>query len=185
MARLIGIGTKRKGRSIPCLACVQGRACRNTALCFYKIDGSRRIASHARGRWRLLLIDRCLFDHDSQLARIPAVRECCEESIRMSYKVHSDDTYIRPARISTTSVPASLEKCQFSTNIRVIPTHMRSTLVSTPIVRVPSGSTSRASLRPSEFAKSVLAAVTARMIHEGLEIYFMSISRICFSISRG
>lgn len=50
-------------------------------------------------------------------------------------------------------------------------THMRSTLVRTPIVRVPSGSTSRAILRPSEFAKSVLAGVTARMIQAGLEIY--------------
>lgn len=114
MAQLIGIEEKRKGRNIPCLICVQGRACHNIALCFCKMDGSRRIASHARGRWRLLLIDRCLFDHGSQLARIPAVREYCNESIRMSYKVHRGDTYIRPARISTTSVPASLEGTSIS-----------------------------------------------------------------------
>ena len=64
-------------------------------------------------------------------------------------------------------------------------TYMRSTLVRTPIVLVPSGSTSRANFSPSEFAKSVLAAVTARMIHAGLEMYFNNMSRICFSISLG
>jgi len=107
---------KIKGRSIPCLVCVQGRACHNTVLCFCKIGGSQRIASHARGRWRLLLIDRYLFDHGSQPGRNPAVRGCCGGSIRMSYKVHSNDTYIRPARISTTSVPTSLERRQFPRN---------------------------------------------------------------------
>jgi hypothetical protein len=64
-------------------------------------------------------------------------------------------------------------------------THIRSTLVRTPIVRVPSGSTSRAILRPSELAKSVLAGVTARTMQAGLEMYLKSISRICFSMSFG
>jgi len=64
-------------------------------------------------------------------------------------------------------------------------THMRSTLVRTPIVLVPSGSTSRAIFNPSELAKSVLAAVTAKMIHDGLVIYFINISLICLSISLG
>ena len=64
-------------------------------------------------------------------------------------------------------------------------TYMRSIFVRTPIVLVPSGSTSRANFSPSEFAKSVLAAVTARMIHAGLEMYFANMSRICFSISLG
>jgi len=114
MVQLIGIEKKRERRNIPCLICVQGRACHNIALCFCKMDGSRRTASHARGRRRLLLIGRCLFDHGSQPARIPAVRGCCEESIRMRYEVHSGDTYIRPARISTTSVPASLERASIS-----------------------------------------------------------------------
>lgn len=50
-------------------------------------------------------------------------------------------------------------------------THIRSTFVRTPIVLVPSGSTSRAIFRPSELAKSVLAPVTARMIHAGFEMY--------------
>ena len=62
---------------------------------------------------------------------------------------------------------------------------MRSIFVNTPIVLVPSGSTSLASFNPSEFAKSVFAAVTARMMQAGLEMYFKSISRICFSMSRG
>lgn len=75
----------------------------------------------------------------------------------------------RPARISTTSVPWSI----------------KSTLVNTPIVRVPSGSTSRAIFNPSELAKSVFAPVTARMMALGLEMKRISISRICFSISRG
>ena len=64
-------------------------------------------------------------------------------------------------------------------------TYIRSTFVSTPIVLVPSGSTSRASFSPSEFAKSVLAAVTAKIIHAGFEMYFRSMSFICFSISLG
>jgi hypothetical protein len=59
------------------------------------------------------------------------------------------------------------------------------TLVKTPIVLVPSGSTSRAIFRPSELAKSVFAPVTARMMALGLEMNRMSMSRICFSISRG
>jgi hypothetical protein len=63
--------------------------------------------------------------------------------------------------------------------------HIKSTLVKTPIVRVPSGSTSRANFKPSEFAKSVLAAVTAKMMAFGLEIYFTSMSLICRSMSRG
>jgi hypothetical protein len=62
---------------------------------------------------------------------------------------------------------------------------MRSTLVKTPMVRCPSGSTSRASFRPSELARSVFAAVTARMMALDLLICFMTISRICRSISRG
>lgn len=164
---------------------MRGRVCRNTVLCFCMMGGSRRTAFRSRGRRRLLLIGRCLVDHGSQLGRSPAVKECCNGNIRIKYGGYIDDTYIRPARISTTSVPASLERHYFRRNILVISTHIRSTLVSTPIVRVPSGSTSRASFKPSEFAKSVLAAVTARTIHEGLEMYFMSISRICFSISRG
>ena len=63
--------------------------------------------------------------------------------------------------------------------------YIKSTLVKTPIVRVPSGSTSLAIFSPSEFAKSVLAPVTAKMIQAGFEIYFISISLICFSISFG
>ena len=55
----------------------------------------------------------------------------------------------------------------------------------TPMVLVPSGSTSRANFNPSELAKSVFAAVTARIMHAGLDIYFISMSLICFSISRG
>lgn len=64
-------------------------------------------------------------------------------------------------------------------------THMRSTLVSTPIVLVPSGSHSLAIFSPSEFARSVLAAVTARMIELGFMMNLRSISRIWRSISRG
>ena len=52
-------------------------------------------------------------------------------------------------------------------------------------VRLPSGSTSRANLRPSELARSVLAAVTARMMAFGFVMYLRIISRICFSISFG
>lgn len=64
-------------------------------------------------------------------------------------------------------------------------THIRSTFVRTPMVLTPSGSTSRAILRPSELARSWLAGETARMIQADFEIYFINISRICFSISFG
>ncbi|OMH82127.1 hypothetical protein AX774_g4397 [Zancudomyces culisetae] len=75
----------------------------------------------------------------------------------------------RPARMSITSVPLSI----------------RSTFVNTPIVLSPSGSTSLANFNPSELAKSVFAAVTARIIAFGRVIYFIIISRICRSISLG
>lgn len=96
---------------------------------------------------------------------------------------------IRPAKMSTTSVPWSLVLQQHVqlvvSGARCLGTHIKSTLVKTPIVRVPSGSTSRANFKPSELAKSVLAAVTARMMAFGFEIYFRSMSLICRSISRG
>ena len=52
-------------------------------------------------------------------------------------------------------------------------------------MRVPSGSTSLANFNPSEFAKSVFAAVTARMTAFGREMYFMTMSLICLSMSLG
>jgi hypothetical protein len=64
-------------------------------------------------------------------------------------------------------------------------TNIKSTLVKTPIVRVPSGSQSLAILSPSELARSVLAAVTARMIELGFMMNLRSISRIWRSMSRG
>lgn len=45
-----------------------------------------------------------------------------------------------------------------------LPLSMISSFDKTPIVRVPFGSTDRASIRASELVKSVLAAVTAKMI---------------------
>lgn len=50
---------------------------------------------------------------------------------------------------------------------------------------VPSGSTSRASFSPSEFARSTFAAVTARTIAFGRTMYFRIISLICRSMSCG
>ena len=50
---------------------------------------------------------------------------------------------------------------------------------------LPSGSTSRATLRASEVAMSVLAAVTARMMELGLEMYFRISSLIWISMSLG
>jgi hypothetical protein len=49
----------------------------------------------------------------------------------------------------------------------------------------PSASTSRASLSPSELARSVFAAVTAKMMLFGFSINLITISLICFSISFG
>ena len=50
---------------------------------------------------------------------------------------------------------------------------------------LPSGSTSLANLSASEVARSVLAAVTARMILLGLEMYCRHMSLICTSMSSG
>jgi len=84
------------------------------------------------------------------------------------------------------SIPIS--KCQSggeSRNGGKSRAYIRSILVRTPIVLVPSGSTSLANFNPSEFARSWLPGVTARMIQLGFETYFSSISLICFSISFG
>mmetsp|Transcript_9629 Transcript_9629/g.19563 ORF Transcript_9629/g.19563 Transcript_9629/m.19563 type:complete len:227 (+) Transcript_9629:947-1627(+) len=63
-----------------------------------------------------------------------------------------------------------------------VPGSIRSSFVSTPMVRSPSGSTARASFTASLFARSVLAADTARMMTFGLEMYerhmFLSMSSI-------
>lgn len=50
---------------------------------------------------------------------------------------------------------------------------------------LPSVSTSRATLRASEVAMSVLAAVTARMMELGLEMYLKISSLIRISMSLG
>lgn len=63
--------------------------------------------------------------------------------------------------------------------------YIKSTLVKTPMVLEPSGSTSRASFKPSELAKSWLAAVTARMIELGLVMNLRSMSLIWRSMSFG
>lgn len=90
--------------------------------------------------------------------------------------------------MSITSVPGSL-----GSSNRVRPavkkegciSYIKSTLVSTPMVLEPSGSTSRASFKPSELARSWLAAVTARIIELGLVMNLSSISLICLSMSLG
>ena len=58
--------------------------------------------------------------------------------------------YVRPVRTSRAFVPASI----------------RSSLVRTPSVRNPLGSTERASFKASELARSTLAGETARMTLE-------------------
>mmetsp|Transcript_16669 Transcript_16669/g.45385 ORF Transcript_16669/g.45385 Transcript_16669/m.45385 type:complete len:234 (-) Transcript_16669:259-960(-) len=56
---------------------------------------------------------------------------------------------------------------------------MRSSLVSTPMVRSPCGSTSRAICRPSELATSWFAAVTASTMQLGREMTSRTMLRIC------
>lgn len=100
---------------------------------------------------------------------------------------------ILPAKMSTTSVPWSLYYVRQKLSptdwetpeMEAYSTYIKSTLVKTPIVLVPSGSQSLAIFNPSELAKSVLAAVTAKIIEFGFMINLSNISRICFSISRG
>ena len=66
-----------------------------------------------------------------------------------------------------------------------VPRSMMSSLVMTPIVRLPSSSTSRESVSASLLARSELPGVTARMRHDGRLMYERIISRICFSMSAG
>mmetsp|Transcript_316 Transcript_316/g.1058 ORF Transcript_316/g.1058 Transcript_316/m.1058 type:complete len:336 (-) Transcript_316:474-1481(-) len=72
-----------------------------------------------------------------------------------------------------------------STSMASVPRSMRSSLVRTPIVRSPSGSTSCASWSASLFVMSVLAADTARMMAEGLRMNSRHKSRTCSSMSAG
>mmetsp|Transcript_21622 Transcript_21622/g.69619 ORF Transcript_21622/g.69619 Transcript_21622/m.69619 type:complete len:219 (-) Transcript_21622:130-786(-) len=76
---------------------------------------------------------------------------------------------MRPRSISSASVPWSI----------------RSSLVSTPTVRTPSGSTSLAICSASEFARSVFAAVTARMMHDSSLMKLSTMFRIKRSMSGG
>ena len=76
---------------------------------------------------------------------------------------------MRPERTSTASVPASI----------------RSSFVTTPIVRSPAGSTRFASWIASEVAMSEVAAETARTIALGFSMYSSTIVRSCTSMSAG
>lgn len=67
----------------------------------------------------------------------------------------------------------------------VLPASMRSSLVTTAKVLLPSGSTSLDILIASLVAMSVLAAVTARIIEFGFPIYLIIRFLIWFSISSG
>ena len=66
-----------------------------------------------------------------------------------------------------------------------VPGSIRSSLVSTPSVLSPNGSSSCASLIASLFARSVFAPVTASIIALGLDMYLRDMSRICSSMSTG
>ena len=66
-----------------------------------------------------------------------------------------------------------------------VPLSMMSSLVSTPTVLSPSGSTLLASSKASELAKSWFAGETASMMHCGADMYFNINRRTCFSMSAG
>lgn len=66
-----------------------------------------------------------------------------------------------------------------------LPASIRSSFVTTAKVLLPSGSTSFAIFIASLVAISVLAAVTAKIMEFGLEIYFTIRFLIWFSISSG
>lgn len=67
----------------------------------------------------------------------------------------------------------------------LVPLSIMSSLVSTPTVLSPSGSTLLASSKASELAKSWFEGDTASIIHCGAEMYFNINRRTCFSISAG
>lgn len=64
-----------------------------------------------------------------------------------------------------------------------MPSSIKSILVTTPIVRSPWGSTTRASYKASELAKSVFAADSASIKAFGLVMKLMIKLRICDSMS--
>mmetsp|Transcript_8575 Transcript_8575/g.34912 ORF Transcript_8575/g.34912 Transcript_8575/m.34912 type:complete len:367 (-) Transcript_8575:210-1310(-) len=77
--------------------------------------------------------------------------------------------YVWPSRMARASVPSS----------------MRSSLVSTPNVRSPLGSTSLAMRSPSLLAKSALAGETVNMTQLGRATYFLTIWSISRTIDSG
>mmetsp|Transcript_91179 Transcript_91179/g.181819 ORF Transcript_91179/g.181819 Transcript_91179/m.181819 type:complete len:245 (-) Transcript_91179:364-1098(-) len=92
----------------------------------------------------------------------------------------------RCPRLTTPTYPRRRGITRFcSISEASVPGSMRSSLVSTPIVRSPSGSASCASFRASLLAKSELPAVTARMMAFGFEMNPIHMLRICSSISSG
>ena len=70
-------------------------------------------------------------------------------------------------------------------SIASVPRSIKSSLVITPTVRRPSGSTSRAIWIASLFARSVFAAVTAMMMQLGWRMNFRTIRRMITSMSFG
>lgn len=66
-----------------------------------------------------------------------------------------------------------------------VPSSIKSNFVKTPIVRIPAGSHSLAIFNASDVAKSIFAAVTAKIKQLSFVIYVKSMSRICASISTG
>ena len=104
----------------------------------------------------------------------------------------------RPISTSIASVPASIRSSLVTTASVLLPGEAQSfksaskglfkTWKKNLIIQMfslPSGSTSRATLRASEVAMSVLAAVTARMMQLGLEMCFRIRSLIWTSMSLG
>ena len=80
--------------------------------------------------------------------------------------------YIRAASDSTQAFEATRPITSGATWIALtVPLSIRSSFVSTPMVRLPEGSTSRAILIESDVAMSLFAAETARMMDFGLVMY--------------
>ena len=76
----------------------------------------------------------------------------------------------------TTPIIPSLTRTTlpFSMSDASVPRSIKSSLVQTPMVRSPAGSTSLAIFNASELAKSEFAGETARMIEFGFSMYLMA-----------
>mmetsp|Transcript_29032 Transcript_29032/g.65555 ORF Transcript_29032/g.65555 Transcript_29032/m.65555 type:complete len:238 (+) Transcript_29032:156-869(+) len=107
-------------------------------------------------------------------------------SFRRPTRIERSASMSRCPRLTTAMYPRLRGMTRLcSMSLASVPGSIRSSLVSTPMVLSPLGSSSLASLRASLLARSVFAPVTASSIALGFDPYCALIWYICSSMSAG